>query len=305
MTGSDDTRGLKIALGAYILVLGLKLGAYFFTGVMALLAEALHTLSDILVSGFLLVAAYYSRKPADRVHMFGYGRAQNVAALTAAILFISFTSYKLYEESIPRLFQPGEAGYKNLWLALGVLLLSMLIAAVPLVNLFRQKQRGPAAKAQLTESINDELGLAAALIGTLFIWRGKPVADPLASVVVATIIAYNGFKLFRENFSLLLGRSPGPEYLAEIEKMALSIPGVLAVHDLRAEYVGPEVVHAGMHIEVPRGIPIEEADRIVHEVEAKIHPGISPGYCVIHADPEGPAAEPAAGPALQETSQPT
>lgn len=303
MNESEDIRSLKLALGAYVLVLAMKLAAYFITGVMALMAEALHTLSDIFVSGFLLVAAYYSRKAADQVHMFGYGRAQNVAALTAAILFISFTSYKLYEESIPRLLQPGEAMYQNLWLALGVIVVSIAIAAVPLLKLFRQKQRGPAAKAQLTESINDELGLLAALAGTLFIMWGKPIADPIASIAVATIIAYNGVKLFLENFSFLLGRSPGPEYLAKIEKLALSIPGVLGVHDLRAEYVGPETVHAGMHIEVARGMPIEEADRITHKVEAKIHPEISPGYCVIHADPAGPAAGLVSEPELQETIQ--
>lgn len=299
----EDIRSLKIALGAYVIVLALKLVAYFLTGVMALLAEALHTLSDIFVSGFLLAAAYYSRKVADQMHMFGYGRAQNVAALTAAILFISFTSYKLYEESIPLLFQTGEAEYQNLWLALGVIVLSIAIAAVPMIKLFLQKQRGPAARAQLTESINDELGLLAALVGTLFILWGKPIADPIASIAVATIIAYNGVKLFLENFSFLLGRSPGPEYLAGIEKLALSVPGVLGVHDLRAEYVGPDIVHAGMHIEVSRGMSIEEADRITHEVEAKIHPGISPGYCVIHADPVGPAVDLVSGPVLQETIQ--
>lgn len=289
MNESEDIRSLKIALGAYVLILAMKLAAYFITGVMALMAEALHTLSDIFVSGFLLVAAYYSRKAADQVHMFGYGRAQNVAALTAAVLFISFTSYKLYEESIPRLFHPGEVAYQNLWLAIGVIVISVAVAAVPLLKLFRQKQRGPAAKAQLTESINDELGLLAALAGTLFIMWGQPIADPIASIAVATIIAYNGIKLFLENFSFLLGRSPGPDYMAKIEKLALSVPGVFGVHDLRAEYVGPETVHAGMHIEVARGMPIEEADRIAHEVEAKIHPEISPGYCVIHADPARPA----------------
>jgi ferrous-iron efflux pump FieF len=303
MNDSEDTRSLKIALGAYVLVLAMKLAAYFITGVMALMAEALHTLSDIFVSGFLLVAAYYSRKAADRVHMFGYGRAQNVAALTAAILFISFTSYKLYEESIPRLFQPGEAAYQNLGLALGVILLSIAIAAVPLIKLFLQKQHGPAARAQLTESINDVLGLLAALLGTLFILWGKPVADPIASIVVATIITYNGIRLFLENFSFLLGRSPGPEYLARIEELALSVPGVSGIHDLRAEYVGPDIVHAGMHIEVLRGIPIEEADRIAHEVEEKIHAGISSGYCFIHVDPAGPAAERVSEPEKIETIQ--
>ena len=287
MKGSEDIRTLKIALGAYFFVFAMKLVVYFLSGVMALLAEALHTLSDIFVTGFLLFAAYYSRKSADQVHMFGYGRAQNVAALVAATLFISFTSYKLYEEAIPRLFRAGEATYQNLWLAVGVIVVSIAIAAIPLIMLYTQKQRGAAAKAQFLESINDELGLVAALIGTLFIVWNKPIADPIASIAVATIIAYNGIKLFLENFSFLLGRSPGPEYLAKMEILARSVPGVLGVHDLRAEYIGPDTIHAGMHIEVSRGTSIEDADRIAHEVEEKIHAGIPSGYCFVHVDPAG------------------
>jgi cation diffusion facilitator family transporter len=285
MKESADVRSLKVALGAYVIVLALKLIVYFMSGVMALLAEALHTLSDIFVSGFLLAAAYYSRRSADQEHMFGYGRAQNIAALVAATLFISFTSYKLYEEAIPRLFTSGEATYQNLWLAIGVIVVSIAIAAVPLIQLYLQKTRGAAAKAQFMESINDELGLVAALIGTLFIMWGKPIADPIASIAVATIIAYNGIKLFRENWSLLLGRSPGTEYLERIKATALSVSGVLGVHDLRAEYIGPDVVHAGLHIEIPRGTPIEEADQISEEVQKRIHADMDAGFCVIHVDP--------------------
>lgn len=284
MKESEDIRSLKIALGAYFLVFAMKLVVYFLSGVMALMAEALHTLSDIFVTGFLLFAAYYSRKSADQVHMFGYGRAQNIAALVAATLFISFTSYKLYEEAIPRLFRSGEGTYQNLWLAVGVLVVSMIIAAIPLVMLYLQKQRGAAAKAQFLESINDELGLVAALIGTLFIVWNKPIADPIASIAVATIIAYNGIKLFLENFSFLLGRSPGPEYLAKMEILARSVPGVLGVHDLRAEYIGPDTIHAGMHIEVQAGLPIEEANRIAKEVDHRVHKEDNLGYCVIHVD---------------------
>ncbi|NIN94529.1 MAG: cation transporter, partial [Anaerolineae bacterium] len=69
------------------------------------------------------------------VHMFGYGRAQSVAALVAATLFLSFTSFELYKESIPRLFRPEEATHQNLPLALGGLVISMLIATAPLVGL--------------------------------------------------------------------------------------------------------------------------------------------------------------------------
>jgi cation diffusion facilitator family transporter len=287
--GMQEVRALKLAVGAYAVVFALKLTVYFLTGVMALLAEALHTLSDIFISFFLLAAAIWSRKEADEAHMFGHGRAQNVAGLVAATLFISFTSFKLFEEAIPRLLRPGEVTYQNLWLALGVIVISMVVAAAPLVKLFRQKNRGAAAKAQLMELVNDEWGLLAALVGTFFILRGQPMADPIAAMAVATIIAVKAVGLFRENLSFLLGRSPGPEILAEVERLARSVPGVLGVHELRAEYIGPDTIHAGMHILVRRGTLVEEADRIAREVRRRVHQGVKGGYCIIHVDPaEGP-----------------
>lgn len=292
-TGTDsssqesDVRSLKIVVGTYILVFAMKLAVYIMTGVMTIFAEALHTLSDIFVSSFLLVATIWSRKEADEVHMFGYGRAQNVAALVAATLFISFTSFELYRESIPRLFNPGQAAYQNLSLAIGVVVVSMFIAAIPLINLFRQKKRGAAARAQLTELFNDEMGLLAALIGILFIMRGEFIADPIASIIVATIIAYNAIGLFKENMSFLLGRSPGTEFLKTVESLARSVDGVLGVHDMRAEYIGPDTVHVGMHIEVQKGTPVEEADRISEEVKEKVHKEVKGGYCFIHVDAYG------------------
>lgn len=287
-TSAGDSRGelraSKLALGVYVVIFATKLVTYFMTGVMAMMAEALHTLSDVFIFGFLLIAAIWSRKASDQKYMFGYGRAQNVAALVAATLFISFTSFELYREAIPRLFQPQEGTYQNLGLALGVIIFAMLLVAAPLIGLLRQKTRGAAAKAQLVEMFNDELGLLAALVGILFILWGFPIADPIASLVVATIIAWNAIRLFRENASFLLGRSPGPDFQARVEREARSVPGVLGVHDYRAEYVGPDAVHAGMHIEVERGLPIEEADRIAEEVKRRIHEGAETGYCVIHVD---------------------
>lgn len=280
----SNVRALKLTVGVYILVLAMKLAVYFATGVMAIFAEALHTLSDIFVSSFLLVASIWSRRQADEIHMFGYGRAQNVAALVAATLFISFTSFELYREAVPRLFETEVTSYQNLSLAIGVIVISMFIAAIPLINLFRQKKRGAAAKAQLTELYNDELGLLAALVGTFFIMQGEYIADPIASIAVATIIAYNAAGLFRENMSFLLGRSPGHEFLSKVENIARSVDGVMGVHDMRAEYIGPDTVHIGMNIDVKPGLLIEEADRIAEEVREKVHKSVRGGYCVIHVD---------------------
>jgi cation diffusion facilitator family transporter len=284
---SKDIRGLQLALGMYAVVLAAKLAGYWVTGVMALLAEALHTLSDIFISGFLLVAALYSRRQANETHMFGYGRAQNVAALVAATLFISFTSFELYREAIPRLARPEAAAYENLPIALGVILGSMAAAALPFVKLLLQRSRGAAAKAQLMELLNDQLGLVAALAAILFIRWGYPLADPIAAVAVATLIAVNALALLKENASLLLGRSPGREFLAHVETTARSVPGVVAVRDLRAEYVGPDTVHAGMRVEVRPDLRVEEAAQIAEEIHRRVHAETHAGYCFIQTVPSG------------------
>jgi len=87
-----ETRGIKIALIGYLLLVVLQLATYFFTNILVLLAQALEMVSDVLVSTFLLLSAFWSRKPADEFHMFGHGRAQNVAALVSATILISFKS---------------------------------------------------------------------------------------------------------------------------------------------------------------------------------------------------------------------
>jgi cation diffusion facilitator family transporter len=284
MKQNEDARSLQLTLGLYLLIFALKLSVYFMSGVMALLAEALHTLSDIFVVGFLLIAERYSRREADSVHMFGHGRAQNIAALVAATLFISFTSFELYREALPHLFGHELPAYRNVSLALGVLIVSMILAAVPLLKLLRQKSRGAAAKAQFLELKNDELGLLAALIGTLCVLWGMPIADPIAAIVVATIIAVNAVGLFRENMSYLLGRAPSKDVMTQMENLASSVPGVLAVHDFRAAYIGTNAVHTDIHIVVAPNLTVVEAHGIAQEVEDLLKPLLGNGACTIHVD---------------------
>lgn len=292
-----EIRALRLAVALYVVVFAVKLGAYLMTGVMALFAESLHTVGDIFVSGFLLVALIWSRKEADETHMFGYGRAQSAAALVAATLFISFTALRLYEEAIPRLVRSEAVTYDNTGLAIAVLVVSMLLASAPLVSLVRNRSRGPAAKAQMWELVNDELGLIAALAGTALALAGHEWADPLAAIVIATIITGKAISLLRENLSLLLGRSPEPAVLDAVTHAALATPGVLGIHELRAEYLGPDTVHLGMHLDVRPDTRVEDADQIAAAARDAIHGVVAGAYCVIHIDPARP------GPALRATPE--
>jgi cation diffusion facilitator family transporter len=280
-----ELRSFYMTVGFYAIIVIIKLIAYFSTHVMAILAESFHTLSDLFISGFLLIALVWSRKGADKDYMFGHGRAQNVAALLAATLFISFTSFRLYEEAIPKLFHPSTLTHENLPIAIGVLILSMFIAAAPLVSLIRQRMLGAAAKAQMIELINDELGLLSALVGTIFIAMGFPLADPIATIIVATIIAINAIGVFRDNLGLIMGKSPGPVYIEKIRQIAKSTPGVLGVVGPWAEYIGPDAVHVDVQIKVESGITIDAANAIARAVRQCVQTETNCLYCSVHPEP--------------------
>lgn len=281
-----DLRSLRLSAILYVVMFVAKLGVYFATSVMALLAEAMHTLSDVIVVGFLLLGLRWSADEPDEEHMFGHERGQSVAGLVAATLFVSFTSLRLFEESIPRLLGIGHSfsAPQRFELAIGVLLFSMLIAAIPLFQMLIHKPSGAAAKAQFLELLNDELSLIAALIGTVLTHLGYPLADPAATAIVATVIAWNGVALFRENFDLIVGRSPGQKVLTEIAQVALSVDGVLDAHDVRAERYGHGMIRCELHITVVRGTPIEEAHRIDQEVRRRIIQIEGMRMCHVHID---------------------
>lgn len=285
-------RGLTVALISYAGVLLLKMGAWWVTGLFALLAEALHTLSDLAISGFLLIADRFSRRPADARYRYGYGRAQHVAALTAATLFISFTSFRLIEEAITRIIRPPTPAYTRLDLAVWVLVISMIVSLVPLGLLAFQRQRGPAARAQLMECLNDELGLLAALVGVIFVARGTHLADPIASLVVAGLIAANAVGLFRDNARILMGRAPDREFFEKVERLARAVPAVKAAHDLRAEYVGPDTIHLSIHVEVEPTLTVADGEEVAKAVRDAIMAETRVGYCIVHVDPVGAPPEP-------------
>jgi len=283
---AKDLRALKLTALLYLVQFVAKLGVYFATSVMSLLAEAMHTLSDVIVVGFLLLALRWSSDAPDEEHMFGHERGQSVAALVAATLFVSFTSIRLYEESIPRLLGVGHSFSppQRFELAIGVIVFSMLIAALPIIQMLIHKPSGGAAKAQFLELLNDELGLTAALLGTVLTRLGYPLADPLATALVATLIAWNGIGLFRENFDMVVGRSPGPQVLAEIARVAAQVAGVLDAHDVRAERYGHGMIRCELHITIAGGTPIEEAHRLELEVRQRVQQLEGCRQCHVHVD---------------------
>ncbi|MFB3818327.1 MAG: cation diffusion facilitator family transporter [Candidatus Methylomirabilales bacterium] len=287
---------LKPCLAVSTLLAALKLGAYLATGAVVLLMEALHSLTDLVVAALLLAAARRSARTGRP--MWGHASVENLAGLVAAVLFVTLPAVLVLEGAVPRLLRPTMVDYRHLPFAAGAVLLAMLLTAAPLVRLLAQGPPGRFGEVRVVELVTDMVCLLIALAGVVLVQREYPVADPIAAIAIAPIIILNGIVLFRENANVLLRRSPGTAFLRRVEGVARGVRGVRGVHELRAEQTGPGVVRAAMHIEVPRSLPVEEADRIAHEVQRRVEEATGCQGCLIHVDPvPTPGAAPPAPPA--------
>lgn len=264
----------------------IQLSAFFATNILTLYAQALDRLSDVLVSGFLLLSVYWSKKPSDKFHMFGHGRAQNVAAVVIAVILIFFISAEVLRETILKLATPSIASQvQDVNLALIVTVVGMLIIAAPIADILRTKNKGASLKVQVVALLQDEISYSVGFVGIVLVSQGYVIADVGASLFIAVMIVVGGIYLLRENVQYLLGRAPNQDFFDKLEAAAKSVEGVLGVHGLRAEYVGPNMVQASVHIEVKRGTAIENANNIAHEVEREVSKIVDCDYCVIHVDP--------------------
>ncbi|MEM2100235.1 MAG: cation diffusion facilitator family transporter [Thermoproteota archaeon] len=278
--------GIKIALVSYFALVVIQLAAYFLTNILVLFAQALEMLSDVLVSAFLLMSVYWSHKPADEFHMFGHGRVQNVASLVSATILVSFMSLETFREAVQKFSQAPEfSGSQNITLALLVVMVSMVILAIPTIDILRTGSKEASVKTQVVALLKDEFSYVVSLLAIALVGQGYYLADPAASTIIALVIAISGIYLFKENVHYLIGKAPGKQFLEKVESAAKSVEGVLNVHDLKAEFVGPNIVHAGFHIVVARSTPIEEADRIAEEVREKVSRETGCQHCTIHVDP--------------------
>lgn len=283
---SNEIRSMVISLAISVILFVFQLIVYYSSNILILLAGAFDTLSDILISAFLLGSIYWSRKPADKYHMFGHGRIQNVASLVTATIFIFFLSIETFRAAIPKFFQTDDSEIHNINLALIVTITAIVVYAIPLFDILRTKNRGPALKAQLYAILEMEVAFIASFFSIILVAQGYRIVDPITSIFIGIIIALTGIKLFFDNAQFLIGKAPPNELLDRIVEIAKSVKGVLSVHDLMAEYVGPNTIHTGFHVKVAIGTPIEEAERIAKEIQEKVSKETSCQYCVIHVDPE-------------------
>ena len=269
---------------AYAISLTVRFIGYFMYGYLVLIAEALHSLTDILVLAILKISSKVSEKPADMHHPLGHGLAGNVGALIAGVAFISILSYELFKEGVSRLYH--HEVYHDPTNAILLMLLSLVPLFVVVVYTGRKKLR-PEEVALRYELRNDMLsGLAA--VAALSFSGVFPQIDAFAAIVVAVIIAYSGLRLINENAKVLLGYSPDEEFYRRVASVASEFEEVKDVHDIIATYMAPDKVHLDMHVTVDGSMSVREADDLTERIFDRLSSEVPEvEYATIHVCAEG------------------
>lgn len=284
------------AVLAYAVLLFVKLAVYFVTGMLTILALALHSLSDLVLSVFLLLSTRMLRAQGGSGHAQAPERARSAAALVTAAVTISFVSFRLAEEAIAYLVNPRLALYSMPELAFALTLGSMLAGGVPIVRTLRAQRRlawkALAGEPHAMAALNDELALLVGLGGIVLLNHGWRHADAWASLVIATLIAANAVGLARTHLHVLLGHPATSALRRAVCAAAAQVPGVHAVELIDAEERDGQLVRATLSITVARGTPIEVATAIAAAVSERLRVDLGCVDClVIPVAPDWAAVE--------------
>jgi cation diffusion facilitator family transporter len=274
---------LWITLTGNLLLAAGKAVAAALTGSVALYADAANSISDVAYSIMMVLGLWVARQPPDRTHPQGHSRFEPMVGLFV-VLSMSFAGFSAAREAIERFLIGGER--VELGLPLVVLTLAALTKAGMFVAIRKIGDRlaSPTLRTTALDHISDVLTSTAAFLGILGSNLLHPLLDPVAGLLVAGWIFRAAFIAGKENLGYLTGAGASEELSQEMIRRAEGVPGVLRVHHLMTEYVGPTLV-VDLHINVNGDLPLRETHAISDQVSRSIEqlPEVDRAY--VHIEP--------------------
>jgi len=238
----------------------------WYTGSLALLADAGHMLTDVAALALALTAAWFGSRPATPHKTFGYYRLEILAAFTNGVALAVLSLYIFYE-AYERWSDPPAIERAGLLMvvATGGLLINLFCAWL----LHGDHEQDLNVRGAWLHIMGDALGSVGAITaGALVYFYGWNKADPLFSAVIALLIIYSSWKLIREATNVLLEGTPSHINLASVESEIRATGGVEDVHDLHVwtitsgrEALSAHVIHA----------PEISQHNLLKELRSKLH----------------------------------
>ena len=240
-----------------------------FAKSQALIADGIHSLSDLVADFVVLFANHESKKAADKDHPYGHYRFENAASLVLGGLLLAVGLGMLWS-AFRKLESPETVQQVHivaLWVACGALVSKELLFRYMLAVAKRVKSSMLIANAWHARSdAASSLVVGAGIIGNL---AGYPILDPIAALIVGFMVSRMGWEFGWDALHDLMDRSADDEEVQRIRQTILETPGVLGAHDLRTRKMGDMIV-VDAHIEVDASQTVEAGHDIAVNVRQRV-----------------------------------
>lgn len=290
MAGGSDRRRFTRASWANVLGNAAKIivegAAGLAFGSVALLADAAHSVADLVASLVVLVWGESRFDAPDEDHPHGHSRIEPLTALFVGAVIVLLGGQLLYESAQGVFYRTADVTFS--YLLLGALGFAM--ADMYLVYRYTERMNeglgSPALRALAVDCRNDLYTSVAATAGVLGVAFGYPFLDPIAGGLVSLLVIYQGVKITRENLSYLVGNAAPATRYDEVRRTLLASPYVEGVHDLAVFYDGP-VLEVEAHVEVSGELTLREAHDLETELVGAVRDLEDVEDVHLHLDPSG------------------
>ncbi len=278
------SRSTWVSVAVNLLLTTVQIVAGLLTKSQGLVADGVHSLSDLIADFVVLLANHHSQKDADEDHPYGHHRYETAASLVLGLLLLGVGAGMLWS-SITKLEQPetiAQVHLAALWVAFGALTAKELLFRYMLAVAKRVKSSMLVANAWHARSdAASSLVVGIGIIGNL---AGYPILDPIAAAIVGFMVSKMGWEFGWDALHDLMDRAVDEEEVEAIRRTLAETPGIRGVHDIRTRKMGDMVV-ADAHIEVEATLTVEAGHEIAVEARRRVMQRHRVLNLMTHVDP--------------------
>lgn len=266
---SAASRSTWVSVAVNVCLSIAQIGIGIFAKSQGLIADGVHSLTDLVADFVVLFASHHSKKDADENHPYGHQRFENAASFILGLLLLAVGAGMVWA-AILKLESPetiAEVHSIALWMAGAALLAKECLFRYMLAIAKRIKSSMLIANAWHARSdAASSFVVGVGIIGNL---AGYPILDPVAALIVGLMILKMGWKFAWDALHDLMDRAVDEIELSAIRETLLKTPGISGVHDLRTRKMGDMII-ADVHIEVEASLTVEAGHTIAVDARRRV-----------------------------------
>lgn len=278
-------------LAVNLILTALKFLAGIFGRSAAMVADAVHSLSDTATDIVVLVSLRFSAKPADEDHAYGHGRFETLATAVIA-LALAAVGIKILLSGVNSITSVAQGHVLPApgFIALAAALISIIVKEWLYRYTVRAAKRidSQALLANAWHHRSDafsSIGTLAGISGAYFLGPKWTVLDPLAAVVVSFFIFEGAWQILKNVWQELSDGSLGAQAEKEIHALCTQVPHVVEPHEIKTRRIGPNAA-IELHIYVADDTPFVRVHEITEQVESRLRGRFGPGtFVTVHPEP--------------------